>query len=269
MSARPCLVGVVHLPPLPGSPRSTDECAAIAAGAVRDVRAMAAAGFDHVVLENFGDAPFFADVVPPVTVSAMTACAVAVREACPAVALGINVLRNDAQAALAIAAVVGASFIRVNVHTGARVTDQGIVQGRAAETMRLRRSLGAEARVAIWADVDVKHSAPLGARDPAREAEDLVKRGLADAVLVTGEGTGRGVDEAKLRSVREAVPGALVLVASGSTEGSLPRLAGLCDGVVVGSALREGGVAGGPVSPRQADAFARAFVAAFGRRGDR
>lgn len=266
MTTVPRLVGVVHLPPLPGSPRATAPCSEIAEGAVRDARALSAAGFDHVVLENFGDAPFFADVVPPVTVSAMTACAVAVREAFPGLALGINVLRNDAQAALAIASVVGAAFIRVNVHTGARVTDQGIVQGRAAETLRTRRALGADG-VAIWGDVDVKHSAPLGDRDPAREAEDLVKRGLVDAVLVTGEGTGRGVDENKLRRVRDAVSGVPVLVASAATTESLARLAGLCDGVIVGSALRASGLAGGPVDAERAVTFADAFAGAFrGRR---
>jgi uncharacterized protein len=263
---RPRLVGVVHLPPLPGSPRAAAPCAEIAEGAVRDARVLVAAGFDHVVIENFGDAPFFADVVPAITVSAMTACAVAVRKACPELSVGINVLRNDAQAALAIAAIVGAAFIRVNVHTGARVTDQGVIQGRAAETLRSRRALGAD-RVAIWGDVDVKHSAPLGERDAAREAEDLVKRGLVDAVLVTGEGTGRGVDESKLRRVRDAVPGVPVLVASGATEESLARLAGLCDGVVVGSALRDGGLAGGPVDSQRAASFARAFAGAFGGRG--
>ncbi|HEY1692441.1 MAG TPA: BtpA/SgcQ family protein [Polyangiaceae bacterium] len=261
----PRLVGVVHLLPLPGSPRAEARCEAVAASAARDAVAMRDAGFDHVVVENFGDAPFFAENVPPVTVSAMTACALAVRSACPEVVLGINVLRNDAPAALAVAAVAGASFIRVNVHTGARVTDQGIVQGRAAETLRARRALGADA-VAVWADVDVKHSAPLGERDPAREAEDTVKRGLAEVVLVTGEGTGRGVDEAKLRRVREAVPGHPVLVASGATLESLRGLAGQCDGVIVGSALRAGGVAGGPVDLARAEAFARAFFAAFGVR---
>jgi hypothetical protein len=261
----PSLVGVVHLPPLPGSPRARQDCSEIAAGAALDARALQKAGFDLVILENFGDAPFFAERVPAVTVSAITACAVAVRQACPDFLLGINVLRNDAEAALAIAAVVDAHCIRVNVHTGARVTDQGIVQGRAAETLRARRALGAD-RVAIWGDVDVKHSAPLGERDPAREAEDLVKRGLVDAVLVTGEGTGRGVDEAKLRRVREAVIGVRVLVASGATEDTLGRLAPLCDGVIVGSALRSDGVAGGPVDGERATRFAAAFARYFGER---
>jgi hypothetical protein len=261
----PSLVGVVHLPPLPGSPRASQVCAEIAAGAALDARTLQSAGFDLVLLENFGDAPFFAERVPAVTVSAITACAVAIRQACPDFPLGVNVLRNDAEAALAIAAVVGARCIRVNVHTGARVTDQGLVQGRAAETLRARRALGAD-RVAIWGDVDVKHSAPLGERDPAREAEDLVKRGLVDAVLVTGEGTGRGVDEGKLRRVREAVVGVPVLVASGATEDTLARLAPLCDGVIVGSALRSNGVAGGPVDRDRAASFAAAFARWFGGR---
>ncbi|MGH7293745.1 MAG: BtpA/SgcQ family protein, partial [Polyangiaceae bacterium] len=248
---------------LPGSPRAAASCSTLAEAAVRDARAMASAGFDAVILENFGDAPFFPDQVPPVTVSAMTVCAVEVRRACPDLAVGINVLRNDALAALSIAASVGAAFIRVNVHTGARVTDQGLVQGRAAETMRARRALGAES-VAVWGDVDVKHSAPLGERDAAREAEDLAKRGLVEAVLVTGEGTGRGVDLDKLRRVRQAISGVPVLVASGATEAALPSLAEQCDGVIVGSALRPGGVAGLAVDPTRAKAFARAFSAAFG-----
>jgi membrane complex biogenesis BtpA family protein len=220
------------------------------------------AGFDLAMIENFGDAPFFAERVPAISVSALTVCALAVRHACPDLPIGVNVLRNDAESALAIATVVGAACIRVNVHVGARVTDQGVVQGRAAETLRARRALGA-AQVAIWADVDVKHSAPLAARDVGREADDLVARGLADAVLVTGEGTGHGVDEEKLRRVRECVHGAPVLVASGATSSDLARLAPWCDGVVVGSALRADGRAGGPVDPVRAGAFAEAFRKAF------
>jgi membrane complex biogenesis BtpA family protein len=261
-ASRRLLVGVVHLPALPGSPRAAAPCGDIARGAVEDARALARAGFDATIVENYGDAPFFAGRVPPVTVSALTACAAAVREALPDLALGINVLRNDAEAALSIAAVVGAACVRVNVHVGARVTDQGIVEGRAAETLRLRRALGAEG-VAIWADVDVKHSAPLAARDVTREARDLVERGLADAVLVTGEGTGIGVDEEKLRRVRDAVPAAPLYIASGATPGALARLAPFCDGVVVGSALRADGVAGGPIDPGRAAAFAEAFRRAF------
>src|SRR5688500_13204076 len=86
-------VGVVHLPPLPGSPGYGDPD--YVERAVRDARTLADAGFDALIVENFGDAPFFKDRVPPETIAAM-ACAVrAVREAVP-LAVGVNVLRNDA-----------------------------------------------------------------------------------------------------------------------------------------------------------------------------
>src|SRR5262245_996035 len=94
----PSLVGVVHVRPLPGSPRYEGDLALVIGAAARDASLLAEAGFDAVLVENFGDAPFVPDRVPPVTVAAMTACALAVRAAIGKVGLGINVLRNDAAA---------------------------------------------------------------------------------------------------------------------------------------------------------------------------
>jgi len=257
------LVGVIHLPPLPGSPRSelsTTECARTAAA---DAAVLAHAGYDAIIVENFGDAPFFAGRVPPITTASMTACALAVRTAAPDLLLGINVLRNDAESAIAIAVAVGAGFVRVNVHTGARVTDQGVIQGEAAATLRLRSALGANA-VAIWADVDVKHSAPLGPPRPiAQEVEDTTKRALAAAVLVTGDGTGKSVDVEKLAAVKKAAGKAPVLVASGATIETLATLSAHADGVIVGSALRVGGIPGGAIDVGLAKAFADAYRRSF------
>src|SRR5690606_23025241 len=136
------LLGVIHLAPLPGSPRASADLAEVAAQAARDARTLAEAGYDGMIVENFGDAPFARGSVAPVTVAAMTRCALAAREAAPALALGVNVLRNDAEAALAVAAAADASMVRINVHTGARLTDQGIVTGEAYTTLRARRALG-------------------------------------------------------------------------------------------------------------------------------
>jgi membrane complex biogenesis BtpA family protein len=209
-------------------------------------------------VENFGDAPFLPDRVSPATVAAMTACAIAVRAAAPGLTLGINVLRNDAEAALAVAVASGAELIRVNVHTGARVTDQGLIEGRAHLTLRQRRALGAE-RVALLCDVDVKHSAALAARPIGEEAHDLTERGLADAVLVTGSGTGRGADLRDLDAVLAAVR-APVLVASGVTEGALAEVRA-AHGVIVGSCLRATGRAGDPIDAGIARRFAAAYRA--------
>ena len=264
------LVGVIHLPALPGSPRwSGDDGAweSLLARVAAEARLLQMSKYDLVMVENFGDAPFFASEVPPITVSAMTACALAAKNAAPGLPLGINVLRNDARSALSIASVVGATCIRVNVHVGARVTDQGIIEGRAAHTLRLRRELGSN--VQIWADVDVKHSSPLAAVTAAsldQEVKDAAARGLADAVLVTGEGTGASASDEKLGRVKKAVSGLNVPLysASGSTPESLESLGRYVDGVIVGSALRENGLAGAPLEAGRVERFATAFRATRG-----
>ena len=218
----PSLIGVVHLPPLVGSPRWSGKTGLAEEMAFRETQLLNACGFDGVIVENFGDAPFYPGVVEPITVAAMTMCLRAAREAAKNVFLGVNVLRNDAEAALAIAVATSADMIRVNVHTGARVTDQGLVEGMAHRTLRSRKALGAE-NVKLFCDVDVKHSAALAPRPIAEEAHDTADRGLADALLVTGSGTGCAASGEDLESVCRAssVP---VYVASGVTIENMPAL---------------------------------------------
>jgi len=263
----PRLVGVVHLPPLPGSPRAANTDArrgidAIARGVRRDVVALERAGFDAVIVENFGDAPFFPGRVDSIVVAAMSRCVRVARESCDLL-LGVNVLRNDALSAIAIAAACGGDFVRVNVHVGAVVADQGVIEGRAHETLRTRRAWGAEA-ISLWADVDVKHAAQLAPRPPRDVTHDLVTRGLVDAVLVTGRATGAPTDPDLVAEVAEASEGRPVYVASGAKPEELRPLAEAgAHGVVVGSWLRKDGRAGGPVDARRARQFARAFRTAF------
>ncbi len=176
--------------------------------------------------------------------------------------VGINVLRNDAAAALAIAVAVGARMIRVNVHTGATATDQGIICGRAHETLRERARLGAE--VAILADVLVKHGEPIGPANPTLAAQDLVERGLADAVLVTGAATGRPVDAERLQTVKAAVPLTPVLIASGLTAASARELLPHADGAIVGTSIKRGGRPGNAVDRSRARRLVQAFADARG-----
>jgi hypothetical protein len=243
------LVGMVHLPPLPGAPRFDGDRAALEARAVTDAEALAAGGVDGVLVENFGDAPFHPDDVPKHVVATMTDLVGSVDRAVD-VPVGVNVLRNDAEAAVAIAAATDAQFVRVNVHAGARVTDQGVLEGRAAETIRLRDRLGVDVRV--LADVSVKHSAPLGTERPlAERARDLVERGLADGVVVSGERTGEPVAQSRLSAVIDALGDATrdvpVFVGSGVTAGVVADLLSTADGAIVGSAFEDGGRAGNPV----------------------
>lgn len=242
--SRKNIVGMVHLLPLPGAPRYDGSMQQVLDRAARDAGALADGGVDGIIVENYGDAPFFPDVVPPVTVAALTRAIAEVRRAVR-LPIGVNVLRNDAMSALSVAAVTGAQFIRVNVHTGALLTDQGWITGRAGETLRLRKAL--DAPVAIYADVLVKHAVPPAGLTIEDAARDAFLRGGADALIVSGTATGAPADIEDVRRVRHALPAAPIWIGSGVTVASVAALLEVADGVIVGSALQQDGRAGAEV----------------------
>lgn len=252
---------MVHLPALPGAPDAGLGREALRERAVGDARTLAEGGVDGVLVENYGDAPFVPDDVDDPTVAAMSVLTAAVRRAVD-VPVGVNVLRNDARAALSVAEAAGAAFVRANVWTGARLTDQGLLEGRAHEVLRLRRRLGS--RVRVFADAAVKHSAPLAPRELAEDVADAVGRGRADAVIVTGPATGRPPEAGSLEAARAAAGGAPVLAGSGVTADTVADVLARADGVVVGSALQRDGVAGRPVDPDRVRRFVEAADAARG-----
>jgi hypothetical protein len=237
------VIGMIHLKPLPGTPGFGGSLDEVLDAAVADARALEDGGIDAMMVENYGDVPFRKQGVEPHTIAAMALAARAIRET-TAKPLGINVLRNDALAALGIAAMCGAAMVRVNVHTGAMVTDQGLIEGSANTTLEYRTKLGA--RTLILADVHVKHAAPLAAIAIETAAADTVERGLADAVIVTGSRTGAGCDPEELARVRASVA-APVLVGSGVADATVGMLLAACDGAIVGSWLKEGGDVARPV----------------------
>jgi membrane complex biogenesis BtpA family protein len=243
----PELVGMVHLPALPGAPGFDGDREALRERAVADAEALVGEGMDAVLVENFGDAPFHPGAVPRHVVAAMTTLVDAVGRAVD-VPVGVNVLRSDGPGAMAVAAAAGASFVRVNVHAGARLTDQGVVEGRAHETLRLRDRLDAP-DVRVLADVEVKHSAALAERPLPSVARETVERGGADGVVVSGPATGEPVDRERLATVGAVATetGVPLVVGSGVTPDSVATVLGIADAVIVGTALKRNGDPTAPV----------------------
>jgi len=240
------VVGMLHAPPLPGSPRFAGSFNDVRDTVLRDAQALATGGVNGLMLENFGDAPFFPGRVPVETVTHLTALAAMVR-ANVDLPLGINVLRNDGRSAIAVARAVGASFVRINVLCGAAVTDQGVVQGVAHDVLRLRKQLDAT-DIRILADVRVKHAAPLAARPLADEVADLLHRGGADAVIVSGGATGAGVDVDELKVVKAAAGDASVYIGSGANVDTVASLANAgADGFIVGTSIKRDGRVDQPI----------------------
>jgi membrane complex biogenesis BtpA family protein len=250
------IIGMVHLAPLPGAPLTPQSAVAseaiesVEAKALVDAKALADGGVDAIMIENFGDAPFFPGQNPVHVATVMTRLAIRIREV-SGKPIGINVLRNDGFAALAVAIAADAEFIRVNILSGARVTDQGLIGSNAHELLRYRREIGATG-IGILADVQVKHSTPLGCGGSlTQEVSDLCQRGMASGVVVSGSGTGKAVDIDRLRTVRAASGNCPVFIGSGASTDNLAELASYASGFIVGTAFKPGGDPAAPVDSKR------------------
>ena len=241
-------IGVLHLPPLPGSPRWAGDIAKILSQATAEASKLIDGNVDGIIIENFGDAPFRIGQVEPETVATMTLVVHTLKQITD-LPIGINMLRNDAHSALAIATATNSAFIRVNVHYGVMAADEGIVEGQAFDTLRKRRLLGSD--VKILADILVKHAVPIGPSDLGLVAKETLNRGLADGLIVSGPVTGIETDVADVEQVRHATPDDLLLIGSGANPDNVQQLLKYADGAIVGTWLKEQGIISQPIDPNR------------------
>lgn len=247
------LIGMVHLGPLPGAPGWSGDLAGLFDAAVRDGERLLEAGFDALIVENMGDLPYLKGGVDPETVAAMTlATAKVVALGAP---VGVQVLAGANREALGVALATGARFIRAEGFAYAHVADEGWMDACAGPLLRTRAALGADVRV--WADVKKKHAAHAVTGDLSmRDAAEGTRFAGADALVVTGVSTGHPTSERDIADAKQA--GLPVMVGSGVTAKSAPNLAGIADGLIVGSYIKEGGDWRAPVDPARAVALVRA-----------
>jgi membrane complex biogenesis BtpA family protein len=266
------IIGVVHVPAMPGDPGCSSAVgfAAVQAAALADAEALVSGGVSGLIIENFGSSPFRKGTEGHRVEAHQAALLTLLGAACKAryggLPVGVNCLRNDAITALGIAAAAGLDFVRVNVHTGAYVTDQGLIEGEAEASLRYRQRLRAE-EVGIWADVLVKHATPLAPVSAKDATQDTLLRGRADAVIVTGAATGAPISRELLAEVRAAAGDGTVLLGSGVTPGSVETLLPLASGAIVGTWFKEGGRLAAPVDPARVRELVEAAKGRFWRRG--
>ncbi|NJN86359.1 MAG: BtpA/SgcQ family protein [Leptolyngbyaceae cyanobacterium SL_7_1] len=254
-TSRP-IIGVVHLLPLPTSPRWGGNLKAVIDRAEQETVALASGGVDGIIIENFFDAPFAKTGVDPAVVSVMSLVVHRLRNLV-SLPMGINVLRNDAHSALAIATCTQAQFIRVNVLTGVMATDQGLIEGDAHHLLRYRRELGSD--VKILADVLVKHARPLGSPNLTTAVQETIQRGLADGVILSGWATGSPPNLEDLELASAAAQPIPVFIGSGATWENIPTLIQAADGVIVSSSLKRRGQIEQPIDPARVSQFVEAM----------
>lgn len=255
------LIGMLHLPPLPGSPGAGEQAGSLDAvieQAVAEAEIYQAAGFTALMIENMHDRPYLRGRVGPEIVAAMAVIGRAVRQAVP-LPLGIQVLAAANREALAAGLACGAAFIRAEGFVFAHVADEGLIEADAGELLRYRAAIAA-GEVRIFADIKKKHSshaitADVDIQEAARAAEFC----LADGLVITGESTGRQAAPDEVRDAASAVS-IPVLVGSGVTVDNIDRYP-TASGFIVGSAVKRGGDWREPVDADRAKALADAFAA--------
>ena len=234
--AEKSIIGVIHLLPLPGAPRNSEKFEKILERALEDAKKLEEGGINGIIIENYGDIPYYPETVPLETITSMTVICHEISKKI-SVPFGINVLRNDPKTALAIALVTKASFIRVNVHISAMLTDQGLIQGKAHETLRYRSNLKIDTK--IFADIKVKHAKSLTPPTPIEEeAKEAIYRGQADAIIITGERTGIPPKPENILKVKQVLLETPCLIGSGITPKNAKEMLKIADGCIVGTSIK-------------------------------
>jgi uncharacterized protein len=250
---RPALIGMIHLAPLPGTPRNELPFNKITDRAMEDAERLIGAGFDALLVENMGDAPYLSRAVGSEIIASMTAVTTAVVGL--GLPVGVQVLAGANRAALSVATVSGAAFIRAEGFAFSHVADEGWMDGDAGALLRYRRQI--KSNVAVYCDVQKKHSAHSVTADLS--LMDWVDGALfcgADGVVVTGRSTGHAPQGQALNQLSEVT--CPVLIGSGITPDNVSTFSAYANGLIVGSYLKVDGNWRNQVCSKRAQAMRKA-----------
>lgn len=245
------IIGVIHLPPLPGSPKYKGDFNNIIKRALKDAEKYVKEGVKYILIENFGDAPYRVRVKEFETIVAMTIISrEIIKKFGEEVKVGINLLRNSGSEAMAIAYLTGGKFIRVNALCQTIDAPEGILHPAAreiAETMFKLKIKDNE--IKILADVNVKHGQPITKRNIRQVIQDTIERGKAYAIILTGPKTGTPPKTSLVKQARKSK--AKIFIGSGITPNNIKTYWKLADGFIIGSYFKTRGKTTNPVDSKR------------------
>ena len=251
------IIGMIHLRPLPGSPRYSPAelgMKEITSIALEEARILEDSGVDGLQVENIWDFPYMkGERIGHETAAALAVVTDRVRTAAN-IPVGVNCHLNGGRASLAAAIAAGARWIRVFEWVNAYISHTGLTEGIGGDLARYRHYLGAD-EIKFMCDVNVKHGSHfiISDRTVEEQAHDAESEG-AEMIVVTGFETGIAPNPAKVKSFAECVK-VPVIIGSGLTEENAAELLKFADGAIVGSYFKKDNDWRNPVDGKRVSKF--------------
>ncbi len=235
------LIAMIHVPALPGTPAYNGNTTAILDKVAAEAQQLRDLGVDGFLIENMHDTPYLAREVGPEIVAWMTAVGVKIKNIAPQLPCGIQILAGANQAAVAVAQAADLQFVRAEGFVFGHLADEGWMNSDAGSLLRYRQQIGA-GHIPIWTDIKKKHSAHAATADISLvETAKSASFFRTDGLIVTGTATGAAADLSELMAVRSACPDLPLFVGSGVNPENARQYLAYCDGLIVGSYLKQEG----------------------------
>jgi len=245
------VIGMIHVAPLPGTPRCNDDVKRIIEKAKEEARIYTECGVPALMIENMHDAPYLNRNTGPEIVSMMSVILYELKQHFNQ-PMGIQILAGANKAAIAAAHAAGAQFIRAEGFVFSHIADEGMFNSDAGELLRYRKSIDA-GEILVFTDIKKKHSShTITADTDIAETAKAAEFFLSDGVIVTGGSTGHEPSLKELEEVKSAV-NIPVLAGSGITAENIKDYARICDALIIGSYFKQEGKWFNPIDPAKVE----------------
>ena len=228
------IIGMIHLMPLPGSPKYQGDIQEIIDVAMADAEALVVGGINCFIIENFNDDPY-AEKIDDFSFALMVTICQEIKRKYNCI-LGVNIQFNDYEKELALAYVTDAKFIRVEVFIDTRIGIEGTIVPKCREISEIKRKYNID--TLIFADIDVKHTTALVKEDIVELAYRAKEAG-ADAIILTGNKTGENPRKEEITRVRQALGNEFpLIIGSGFNSKNARQYLEYVDAAIVGSSIK-------------------------------
>ncbi len=251
------LIAMVHVLPLPGTPRYGGSVQNIIDKALEEAEIYRNAGVDAIMIENMHDVPYLKREVGHEISTMMALIAEKIKSATK-LPVGMQILAGANIAAISAAHTAGIDFIRAEGFVFGHVADEGFFESDAGELMRYRKKIGAE-KIRVFTDIKKKHSShSITADTSVVETAKAAEFFITDGVIITGSATGEATSIVDIVEVKKNVK-CPVLIGSGLTTENIEKYFNFADGFIVGSYFKRDGYWANEIDTSRVNKFVEKF----------